>query len=401
MAGRIILITDGPAAVTYTPALLQKLREDGFTVQVAPTGYDGVSALAFISELALAAMSGHPCLAIDKLDLAVLKKADAIVLAPMTPGVMDIFLRGKAYSLLKDAGRPVIAVPATTQCDANQLSSQYESAIDGLAHGSCIICAQERETIAMGAMGNLAIAPVVTVCEALHAALTRQSMAGVRVLITAGPTIEDFDPVRFISNRSTGRMGIALALAARRAGAQVTLIHGPLAVAIPRVDGIDCVSVRSAQDMYDAVMQNYRAAAIAILCAAVADFRPSQCAENKIKKADGVGLVMNLERTHDILAELGALPASERPFLVGFAAESNDVRDNATGKLYRKHCNILCCNDIKAPGCGFAVDTNQVTVYFADGRVTTLPMLSKIETAKRIIDTIAIEEECAAKNYNK
>jgi phosphopantothenoylcysteine decarboxylase / phosphopantothenate---cysteine ligase len=394
MAGRILLITDGPAAVTYTPALLQKLREDGFTVQVAPTAYDGVSALAFISELALSAMSGHPCLAIDKLNLETLKKAEAIVLAPLTTMVMDIFLLGKAYALLKEAARPVIVVPATMlNAEQGNNATRYDSALAGLPRGSRILWAKENEKLSLGAMGELAIASVITVNEAVYAALETPRLAGKHVLITAGPTVEDFDPVRFISNRSTGRMGVALALAACRAGACVTLVHGPLAIAIPRVLGLSCVSVRSAQEMYDAVMAKHSEADIAILCAAVADFRPDQCAENKIKKADGIGLIMHLERTRDILAELGSIPQEERPFLVGFAAESNDVRDNASGKLYRKHCNMLCCNDIKAPGCGFAVDTNQITIYYADGKITTLPMLSKMETASRIIRAIADEYE--------
>lgn len=387
MAGRILLITDGAAAVAYGPALLQRLRDDRYTVRVAPTGYEGASALAFVSEAGWSAFSGHPCMAIERLGHDDFAAADAIVLAPVSMAVASVFLRGRALPLLQGAARPVLVAPALLAAQAadDALRRDFMAAAAALPPQSAVLWPHQGEVVRLAAMGEVAASPVETLAEAIHAALDPHPLAGRRVLLTAGPTVEDFDPVRFVSNRSTGKMGVALALAARRAGAQVTLIHGPLSAHLPRVEGVLAVPVRSAAQMHQAVMDRHRGMDLAILCAAVADFRPVEYAMNKIKKADGVGLVMPLERTRDILAELGAIPRNERPYLVGFAAESNDVRDNALGKLWRKHCDMLCCNDIKAPGCGFATDTNQIVLYFADGSTSSLPMLSKMEAATKIV----------------
>lgn len=393
MAGRILLITDGIAALSYTPALLQLMRREGMTVRLSPTGYDGASALTFVSELAWAGLSGHPCFPIEHLDLKALREAEAVVAAPVSLPVLKVLLRGSTLQLLQQAARPVILVPALLPDAAADAAvrAEVEEQAAMLPPGSAVLWPNADETIPLGAMGSLAVIPPETTLELAAGAVSSRPLSGMRLLLTAGPTVEDFDPVRFISNRSTGKMGTAIALAACRMGANVTMIHGPLAVKIPRLPALSRLPLRSAQQMYEAVMAHYTAADIAVLCAAVADFRPVEYAVNKIKKDGNAGLVMPLERTCDILAALGELPRQQRPFLVGFAAESNDVRDNAVGKLCRKHCDMLCCNDIKAAGCGFATDTNRVDIYRADGTVESLPLLSKMETANRILKAAAAE----------
>jgi len=214
-----------------------------------------------------------------------------------------------------------------------------------------------------------------------------QDFAGKTVLVTAGPTVEDIDPVRFITNRSSGKMGVAIAWAAAVRGARVLLVHGPMTAEVPDFPGLEKFPVRSAQQMHDVVRDHWSEAQVAVLCAAVADFRPDHYVPQKIKKIAGEGMVLALERTPDILAELGALP--RHPFLVGFAAESDDVEINALNKLRKKHCDLLCANDIRKPGSGFAGDTNQITIYAPDGTVKALPMLSKQAAAQCLLEEIA------------
>ncbi|MBP5301165.1 MAG: hypothetical protein J6Y80_07135 [Victivallales bacterium] len=214
-----------------------------------------------------------------------------------------------------------------------------------------------------------------------------QDFAGKTVLVTAGPTVEDIDPVRFITNRSSGKMGVAIAWAAAMRGARVLLVHGPMAAEVPQWPAVEALPVRSAQEMHDVVREHWQEAQVAVLCAAVADFRPDHYVPRKIKKIPGEGMVLSLERTPDILAELGAMP--RHPFLVGFAAETDDVEINALNKLRKKHCDLLCANDIRQPGCGFAADTNQITVYAADGTVHRIPMMAKREAADEILKLVA------------
>lgn len=222
-------------------------------------------------------------------------------------------------------------------------------------------------------------------------ALTKRDFAGKRVLITAGPTAEDFDPVRFVTNRSTGRMGVALARMAAWRGADVTIVHGPMSWPVPPHGGIHACPVRNAQAMYDAVMACVAEMDLAILCAAVADFTPIEYSNVKIKKqknTDGV-FSLKMKRTPDILDSIGHA-TGRHPFLVGFAAESDHVQAYAQAKLESKNCDMLCANDVTKPGSGFAVGTNQVTVFKRDGSVVELPQMSKEDVARRVLD-IALE----------
>ena len=222
--------------------------------------------------------------------------------------------------------------------------------------------------------------------EAAVSFFTPQDYAGKTLLLTAGPTIEDADPARYVSNRSTGRMGSAIARMAARRGARVILVYGPMQAAVPAHQNIIEVPVRSATQMLEAVDAHLASADIAILCAAVADFSPLAYSEEKIKKGKSEFFTLRMKRNPDILAHIGALP--RRPFLVGFAAESNDVSANAQEKMNRKNCDMLCANDITAPGCGFATATNSLTVFRRNAPDITIPLASKENVATQLLDII-------------
>ncbi len=208
------------------------------------------------------------------------------------------------------------------------------------------------------------------------------------ILITAGPTIEDIDPVRFISNRSTGKMGVAIAIAAVRRGAEVILIHGPLKVSSFQHPGIRAIPVRSAADMHAAVTANVSAADTAIMCAAVCDFTPVHYKTGKIKKERLSSISMlELKRTPDILASIAQM--KNRPLLIGFAAESENVAENARAKLARKGCDMIYANDISEDGSGFAHDTNRLTLFKSSGETVEYPAQSKRRAAEMIMDEIA------------
>ena len=208
-------------------------------------------------------------------------------------------------------------------------------------------------------------------------------MMGKRVLITAGPTRESIDPVRFISNRSSGKMGYAIAEAAATRGAQVTLVSGPVSLHAPKY--VSLVPVRSAQEMYEAVMAAAPKADIVIKAAAVADYRPAVVADNKLNKKDGE-LSIPLERTKDILAALGE---SKRPgqFLCGFSMETENMLENSRKKLEKKHLDLIAANNVKVAGAGFAVDTNVLTLIAPD-ELKELPLLSKDAAADALLDEI-------------
>ena len=385
MTGRLIIIPDGPAVLAYTVPLLAALKEAGASVKVAPTAYDGPSAANLVSPLAWSSLSGHPCLEIDRLDAQALAWAELILLTPATPLLERVFRDGRGAALLREVGRPVLVLASCLggqTPDAGALARWQES----LPAGSHVL-PPSGAPLSLGAMGAVAAPAQTAVLETVERMLTKQDLAGRHVLVSAGPTVEDIDPVRFLSNRSSGKMGAALALAAWRRGAQVTLVHGPMAARVPELPALERVPVRSAAQMREGMAAAWPRCDVAIFSAAVADFTPDHYCNEKIKKLDGQSLILHLVRTTDILGELGGAP--RRPAcLVGFAAESDDVEINALAKLRRKHCDLLCANDIRRPDAGFAVDTNAVTIYTADGETIALPVLPKRQVADRILDAV-------------
>lgn len=212
-------------------------------------------------------------------------------------------------------------------------------------------------------------------------------MQGRRVLVTAGPTIEDIDCARFLSNRSSGRMGVAIAQAAARRGAIVALVHGPLKTVVPENEGIFARPVRNAMNMRAAVMELIAECDVAIFAAAVADFAPASPCSGKIKKeSSSKSLRVDLRRTPDILSEAGNL--ADSPFIVGFAAEADNLEANAEQKMKYKNCDIICANSIAVPGRGFEDTDNELLIIHRDGRKTNVPLQKKLGCAHRIIDEI-------------
>jgi phosphopantothenoylcysteine decarboxylase/phosphopantothenate--cysteine ligase len=215
--------------------------------------------------------------------------------------------------------------------------------------------------------------------------LTPQNLAGQRILITAGPTEEPLDPVRFITNLSSGKMGYALAKVAHRHGAQVTLITGPTNLSLPSVENI--IKVRTAQEMYKAVIDNYKKSTVIIKAAAVADYRPKVFAREKIKKDDKPRSIQ-LERNPDIIAEIGQ--NKKNIILVGFAMETKDLLVNAREKLKNKNMDLIVANSLREEGAGFQTDTNKITILDREGDVQSLPVMTKIEAAEKILERVEV-----------
>lgn len=375
--GKVIVLIDGPAVLLRVPPLLSELQAAGLSVTVASSE----AANVFLTPLASSALSGHAALPFSALTRERLREADLVLAAPISLQVLEL-LAGDGWEERRQAlKRPLIVAPALLPAD-NQ--PEFLADLTRRLGEAFQVLRPEQAPEALGALGALCVASVERCLEAVLTALTAPDCRELRLLLTAGPTAEDADPARYVTNRSTGRMGVALAVKAARRGARVLLIHGPMTWPVPPHAAIECCPVRSAQQMYEAVMAHLPECNAAILCAAVADYTPVAYSQEKIKKGQESSFNLVLRRTPDILAALGALPG--RPFLVGFAAETHEVEAHAREKLYRKGCDMLCANDIAEPGSGFAVATNRVTVYMRDGTTVQIPMQSKLDVADAILD---------------
>ncbi len=318
---------------------------------------------------------------------------DAIVVAPATARIIADYRAGRSGDLLSATliatEAPVILCPAMhTEMWAHPAVVEN---IDVLGSRGTIIVDPESGRLAGGDIGHGRLAAPATIVEHVVDALTSSSsshsLAGRRVVVTAGGTREAIDPVRFIGNRSSGKQGFEIAKAAHRRGAHVTLISTIGAHLTDAPSGVDVVPVVTAAEMEAAATDAAPNAHLIIMAAAVADFRPIDAADRKIKKGDGVPQVV-LEPTNDILAALGA-SKPEGQVLVGFAAETNDVIDNAAGKLQRKKADFIVANDVSAPGVGFAHDTNEVTILGADGSKVSVGLTGKAAIAAAVLDTVA------------
>ena len=233
--------------------------------------------------------------------------------------------------------------------------------------------------------GKLA-SPESIVARIVEHFMLGEKLSGKNVLVTAGPTIEPIDPVRYITNRSTGKMGYAIAAAAAKRGANVTLVSGKTHID-PPIGISKFISVESTLDMKKAVMENFEESDVIIKSAAVADYRPKDVADEKIKKSEG-NLMIELERNPDILKELGEMKGSK--VLIGFAAETNDLVQNANAKIKKKNLDFIVANDLTKEGAGFAVDTNIVSIIEKNGDITKFPKMSKDELANVIIDKVTL-----------
>ena len=386
---QIVLGVTGGIAAYKACDLTSRLVKQGAKVRVVLTEH----AARFVPPMTFAALSGNPACTdtfaprkeLEHISLA--KWADAFVIAPATANCLGKLAGGIADDLLTTTAlattAPLLIAPAmnanmwrhpATQANLQTLLNRGAKTV-GPGVGR-LACGDDD----VGRMSEPA-----EIVEALEKLLNgKRDFEGVKVLVTAGPTVERIDPVRYITNRSTGKMGYAIAEAARDRGAEVALVSGPVNLAAPA--GVELVPVESSGDLCAAVLARGEWADVVIQAAAPADFTPETFAEGKIKKT-GEGMVLRLKNTTDIAAELGR---RKRPgqVLVAFAAETDDVLENARGKLDRKNADMVVANDVSRADAGFGVDTNAVTLVTRDGE-TALPLMRKREVADGILDAVA------------
>jgi len=387
---KIVLGVTGGIAAYKAAELVRELVRAGAGVYVVMTK----GAQAFITPLTFQTLSGNPVITelfslveeseIGHISLA--DRAEVLVIAPATANIIGKIAGGIADDMLSTivmaTKAPVLLAPAMNvhmwenevlQENVAKLRSRGYHFVD-----------PEAGELACGYEGKGRLAEVPEIVEEIRAILSPKDFSRETILITAGPTEEPIDPVRFITNRSSGKMGFALARVARRRGAETILISGPTALPVP--GKVKHIAVRSASQMREAVLQNMEKASIIIKAAAVADYRPRQKAPEKIKKS-AREIVLELERNPDILSEVGARKG--RRIIVGFAAETENLLQNARQKLAEKNLDLIVANDVTLPGAGFEAETNIVKLLDRSGKVEELPLMAKEELADLILDRIA------------
>lgn len=386
---RILLGITGGIAAYKSAELVRRLREQGAEVQVVMTD----AATRFITALTLQALSGRPVHqylldpategAMGHIELA--RWADVIVVAPASANFMAKLAQGRADDLLSTlclASRaPLVLAPAMNHVMWGQPATQANRQVL-LDRGIRLLGPAEGEQ-ACGETGPGRMVEPAEIIESLSGVFQTGSLQGARVLVMAGPTREAIDPVRYISNRSSGKMGYALAEAAVAAGARVTLISGP--VSLPCPDRVERIMVESAAEMEEAVLNQAASHDIVVAAAAVADYAPAEAAPHKIKKTEK-DLSLGLRRTPDIVATLAGL--ARRPFIVGFAAETQDLETNARIKLESKRLDMVAANWVSRADQGFDSENNALAVVWKEGGVH-IPLASKAAVARQLMEIIA------------
>ncbi|HNA87564.1 MAG TPA: bifunctional phosphopantothenoylcysteine decarboxylase/phosphopantothenate--cysteine ligase CoaBC [Nitrospira sp.] len=386
---RLVLAVTGSIAAYKAVSLLRLLRREAATVNVVMTA----GACRFVTPLTFEVLSGaHVATDLfeahqEMLHLSLPEQAQAIVIAPATANCLAKAALGLADDLLSTmlltTQCPVIFAPAMDG-DMWQHPTVVEHVAALRARGA-IIVEPEDGPLASGRQGQGRLADEERILAAVHHAVhPRRDWSGRKVLISAGPTQEAIDPVRFLSNRSSGKMGYALAEAARARGADVVLVSGPTSIPVPA--GVEYCPVITAEEMHKALTTRLDWSDTVIMAAAVADFRPARPSAHKIKKRRGPVTHLDLEATDDILCELRDRRTSQ--VLVGFAAETDDLLAHAKEKLHAKGLDLLVANDVTAPGSGFGSDTNRVWLLAREADPEELPLLSKRDVADRILDRI-------------
>lgn len=387
----VVLGLSGGIACYKAAELVRALVKQGVAVRVILTR----GATQFITPLTLQTLSGNP-VAMDTFDLTqeseighirLADSANVLVIAPATANVIAKLAHGIADDLLTTVAlatrAPVVVAPAM---NVNMYRNAVVQAnLVKLRQLGMRLVDPEAGFLACGYEGEGRLASETALIEGIKAALTPQVMAGERVLVTAGPTREALDPVRFISNRSSGKMGFAVAAAAWRHGASVVLVTGPTAVEPPA--GVERIAVTTASEMRDAVLSREPWASVIVMTAAVADYRAANPARQKIKKSNGT-LSLTLEQTEDILSEVGARRRADR-LLVGFAAETEHGIEHARRKLREKRLDLIVLNDVSQADAGFDVDTNRVWLISTEGVAEGWPLLDKDVVAERLMERVA------------
>ena len=390
----VVLGVTGGIAAFKSADLASRLVQSGALVDVVMTA----AATEFVRPLTFQALTHRP-VALKMFALlqeteighvSLGKRADLMIIAPATANTIAKLAHGLADNLLTTTAlacrSPLLLAPAME-------SWMWDNPVtlanmDVLGQRGFYVVGPESGHLASGSRGVGRMSEPAAILEAARWVLGRRGgLAGSTVIVTAGGTREAIDPVRFVGNRSSGKMGVALAAAARDRGAEVTLIHGPITLEVPY--GVKAVAVRSCAEMERAVLDAIEGADALVMAAAVADYRPETAAPQKIKKHDA-GLALHLVRTPDILSAVAAQRGGgcRLRAVVGFAAETRDVLENAREKLARKRLDLIVANDVSAAGSGFEVDTNRVTLLDASGGVQTLPLMSKAAVAEQIVDRL-------------
>lgn len=393
----VVLGVTGGIAVYKACELLRLLQKRGIDVFVVMTQ----NACRFVAPLTFETLSGHP-VAVDTFDrpqtwevehIALAKRADLFLIAPATANIMGKMACGIADDMLSTTvmatRAPVLVAPAMNTGMWENAAVQQN--VKTLRARGVEIVAPVSGHLACGDSGAGKLEDVEVIAEcACELLFAKKDMEGLRVMVTAGPSREALDPVRYISNRSSGKMGYAIARAAQKRGAEVTLLSGPVAIEAPL--GVKLVPFTTTQELLDRASELAREQDLLIQAAAPADYRAKEVAPQKIKKQGGEPMTFTLVENPDVAATLGKAKRSGQVF-VGFAAETNDVLAHAKDKLARKNLDMIVANDVTRPGAGFDVDTNIVTLITKDGQ-EALPMMSKAEVAQRILDrALALRRE--------
>ena len=393
----VVLGVTGGIAVYKACELLRLLQKRGIDVFVVMTQ----NACRFVAPLTFETLSGHP-VAVDTFDrpqtwevehIALAKRADLFLIAPATANIMGKMACGIADDMLSTTvmatRAPVLVAPAMNTGMWENAAVQQN--VKMLRARGVEIDAPVSGHLACGDSGAGKLEDVAVIAErACELLFAKKDMEGLRVMVTAGPSREALDPVRYISNRSSGKMGYAIAQAAQKRGAEVTLLSGPVAIEAPL--GVKLVPFTTTQELLDRASELAREQDLLIQAAAPADYRAKEIAPQKIKKHGGEPMTFTLVENPDVAATLGKAKRSGQVF-VGFAAETNDVLAHARDKLARKNLDMIVANDVTRPGAGFDVDTNIVTLITKDGQ-EALPMMSKAEVAQRILDrALALRRE--------
>jgi phosphopantothenoylcysteine decarboxylase/phosphopantothenate--cysteine ligase len=399
MSKTVILGVTGSIAAYKAAELASLMVKRNYVVHVIMTP----AATRFITPLTLQAISqnpvhvdmfaspgsweiGHISLA-GRADLVLVAPASADFIARLAAGMADDLL---AATIMATKATVLLAPAMNDGMYANPVLQEKIVYLKGVGYR---FIEPETGRLACGTVGQGRLAsPEVIIGAVSQAFSSNQDLADKRILVTAGPTREPLDPVRYLSNYSSGKMGYAIAEEACRRGARVTLVSGPTQLAPP--PGVSLVPVETAQEMFEAVVGRYDQVDAVIKAAAVADFRPRQKSEQKLKK-QVFSPVLELERTPDILGYLGE--HKSRQVLVGFAAETENLLENAGGKLRQKNLDLVVANNLTEPGAGFGVDTNLVTLLYSSGETVKLPVLSKKEVAGILLDKVAAIIQVQAK----
>jgi phosphopantothenoylcysteine decarboxylase / phosphopantothenate---cysteine ligase len=386
---RILLGVTGGIAAYKAAEVARRLVCGGAKVKVVMTraAQEFVGPLTFqalTGQTAATAMFGPESEPLSHVALG--QEVDAIVIAPATANFIGKLAAGIGDDLLTTvmmaATKPILVCPAMNiEMWGNPV---VQDNLAKLKTRGLTVMEPAAGPLACGAVGLGRLPEPDLIVEAAAGLLSPRDLAGQKVLVTAGPTHEDFDPVRFLTNRSSGKQGYALARAAWRRGAVVTLVSGPASLAAPY--GVNLIKVRSAEEMLAAVAEHFPKTDVLLMAAAVGDYRPNQAEVRKIKRGVAEEIQFHLTQNPDILKQVAKSKA--RQIVVGFAAETHDLEAEARRKMREKHLELIVANDVNRPDSGFQVDTNEVTIIPADGEAQVLPLMSKEEVAERILDRV-------------